>query len=68
MEGEVHPAAIASSRTKIGCREWLRPRNYRSCGGSDEQSWITWASEYADYIDPITVTMAKLASTARKDE
>lgn len=34
----------------------------------DWRSWIAWANEYASQLDPITVTLAKLASTPRQDE
>lgn len=32
------------------------------------QAWIKWAREYADQLDPITVTLAGLASSSQKDK
>jgi hypothetical protein len=32
------------------------------------RSWIQWASEYANQLDPITATLAKLADSSQKDK
>jgi hypothetical protein len=41
---------------------------YTEQAKQDWRSWIAWANEYANQLDPITVTLAKLASTPRQDE
>ena len=41
---------------------------YTEQARQDWRSWIAWASEYANQLDPITATLAKLADSSQKDK
>jgi len=41
---------------------------YTEQAKQDWRSWITWASEYANQLDPIAATLAKLADSSQKDK
>lgn len=48
--------------------ERLMDGPYTEQSKQDWRSWITWASEYANQLDPITATLSKLADSSQKDK
>lgn len=46
----------------------LMSRRYSEQAKQEFRSWIRWASEYANQLDPITLILAGLASSPQKDK